>query len=192
MTKAERELQAIRHKLTEWEWKVALAIFKIPPRRLITYRSLSILATGTDANRAAANLRQSLTPPLEAPPHRGLRTTTPEDRASDLARPSACSTGARRRVKEDPGGMTDHPEYTITPPPTCPTKWDHLSSSDQLVLTLMAGQTFPSTVISYSTTRSTRSWGTKKKPYRYRWPDENRDEVLARLLTLTLWDRRDD
>jgi hypothetical protein len=25
-------------------------------------------------------------------------------------------------------------------------------------------------------------WGNKKKPYRYRWPDEVRDEVLARLL----------
>ena len=25
-------------------------------------------------------------------------------------------------------------------------------------------------------------WGTRKKPYRYRWPDEVRDEVLARLL----------
>ena len=27
-------------------------------------------------------------------------------------------------------------------------------------------------------------WGTRKKPYRYRWPDEVRDEVLARLLEL--------
>ena len=27
-------------------------------------------------------------------------------------------------------------------------------------------------------------WGSKKKPYRYRWPDEIRDEVLARLLEL--------
>ena len=27
-------------------------------------------------------------------------------------------------------------------------------------------------------------WGTKKKPYRYRWPDDVRDEVLARLLEL--------
>lgn len=27
-------------------------------------------------------------------------------------------------------------------------------------------------------------WGDKKKPYRYRWPDEIRDEVLARLLAL--------
>jgi hypothetical protein len=26
--------------------------------------------------------------------------------------------------------------------------------------------------------------GTKKKPYRYRWPDEVRDEVLARLIAL--------
>ena len=28
------------------------------------------------------------------------------------------------------------------------------------------------------------TWGNKKKPYRYRWPDEIRDEVLARLLEL--------
>ena len=28
------------------------------------------------------------------------------------------------------------------------------------------------------------TWGRKKKPYRYRWPDTVRDEVLARLLTL--------
>jgi hypothetical protein len=28
------------------------------------------------------------------------------------------------------------------------------------------------------------AWGDKKKPYRYRWPDEVRDEVLARLLEL--------
>ena len=28
------------------------------------------------------------------------------------------------------------------------------------------------------------AWGTRKKPYRYRWPDEVRDEVLARLLEL--------
>jgi hypothetical protein len=27
-------------------------------------------------------------------------------------------------------------------------------------------------------------WGDRKKPYRYRWPDEVRDEVLARLLAL--------
>ena len=28
------------------------------------------------------------------------------------------------------------------------------------------------------------TWGRKKKPYRYRWPDAVRDEVLARLLAL--------
>jgi hypothetical protein len=27
-------------------------------------------------------------------------------------------------------------------------------------------------------------WGDRKKPWRYRWPDEARDEVLARLLEL--------
>jgi len=30
-------------------------------------------------------------------------------------------------------------------------------------------------------------WGRKKKPYRYRWPDDVRDEVLARLLELNAW-----
>ena len=29
-------------------------------------------------------------------------------------------------------------------------------------------------------------WGNKKKPWRYRWPDEVRDEVLARLLELNV------
>ena len=28
------------------------------------------------------------------------------------------------------------------------------------------------------------TWGRRKKPYRYRWPDAVRDEVLARLLAL--------
>ena len=28
------------------------------------------------------------------------------------------------------------------------------------------------------------TWGRKKKPYRYRWPDSVRDEILARLLAL--------
>ena len=28
------------------------------------------------------------------------------------------------------------------------------------------------------------TWGRKKKPWRYRWPDQIRDEVLARLLEL--------
>ena len=28
------------------------------------------------------------------------------------------------------------------------------------------------------------TWGRKKKPYRYRWPDTIRDEMLARLLAL--------
>jgi hypothetical protein len=28
------------------------------------------------------------------------------------------------------------------------------------------------------------TWGARKKPYRYRWPEDVRDEVLARLLAL--------
>jgi hypothetical protein len=35
-------------------------------------------------------------------------------------------------------------------------------------------------------------WGDKKKPYRYRWPDEVRDEVLARLLELNAERARDE
>ena len=42
-------------------------------------------------------------------------------------RPSAGSTGTRRRVKQHSGAMTAHPEYTLTLPPTCPRKWDDLN-----------------------------------------------------------------
>ncbi len=35
-------------------------------------------------------------------------------------------------------------------------------------------------------------WGDKKKPYRYRWPDDMRDEVLARLLELNAERARDE
>ena len=36
-------------------------------------------------------------------------------------------------------------------------------------------------------------WGTRKKPYRYRWPDEVRDEVLARLLELNaIWAAKEE
>ena len=36
------------------------------------------------------------------------------------------------------------------------------------------------------------AWGRKKKPYRYRWPDPVRDEVLARLLELNAERARDE
>lgn len=36
------------------------------------------------------------------------------------------------------------------------------------------------------------TWGDKKKPYRYRWPDEVRDEVLARLLELNARRAKED
>jgi hypothetical protein len=35
-------------------------------------------------------------------------------------------------------------------------------------------------------------WGNKKKPWRYRWPDEVRDEVLARLLELNAERAKDE
>ena len=41
-------------------------------------------------------------------------------------RPSAGSTIPARCAKQDSGGMTDHPEYTLTQPPNCPRKWDHI------------------------------------------------------------------
>ena len=77
-------------------------------------------------------------PPASLRPRRlhpagGLRTTTPEDRASDLARPSARSTGAGRRVKQDPGGMTGHPEYILTPLPACPRNRDQLTLRSERV-----------------------------------------------------------
>ena len=39
-------------------------------------------------------------------------------------------------------------------------------------------------LLDYETDEAT--WGRKKKPYRYRWPDPVRDEVLARLLALNV------
>ena len=59
-------------------------------------------------------------------PHSALADTTPAEAYQNgmlmemqaEARPSACSTGTRRRVKQESGGMTDHPEYTLTLPPT--------------------------------------------------------------------------
>jgi hypothetical protein len=35
-------------------------------------------------------------------------------------------------------------------------------------------------------------WGDKKKPWRYRWPDDVRDEVLARLLELNAERAKDE
>ena len=35
-------------------------------------------------------------------------------------------------------------------------------------------------------------WGGKKKPYRYRWPDEVRDKVLARLFDLNTKRAKED
>ena len=35
-------------------------------------------------------------------------------------------------------------------------------------------------------------WGNKKKPWRYRWPDDIHDEVLARLLALNAEYARED
>ena len=48
-----------------------------------------------------------------------------------------------------------------------------------------AGTTFAPTAnssLDYQIDEAT--WGQKRKPYRYRWPDPVRDEVLARLLAL--------
>ena len=39
-----------------------------------------------------------------------------------LAHPFASSTGTKRRVRQDSGGMNRRMEYTLTQPPTCPKK----------------------------------------------------------------------
>ena len=47
----------------------------------------------------------------------------------------------------------------------------------------MAGPTFlPDCEFLLDYEIDEETWGKKKKPWRYRWPDEVRDEVLARLL----------
>ena len=70
-------------------------------------------------------------------PHSALENSTPaeayekgmqpEIQAEPHRSPAASSTGTARRVKQDSGGMTDQPVYTLTPPPSCPRMWDHLS-----------------------------------------------------------------
>ena len=56
--------------------------------------------------------------------------------APRLACLSAGSTGRAGCVKQDPGGMIDHPEYTLFSPPICPTKWDHLTRISLPLFTL--------------------------------------------------------
>ena len=53
------------------------------------------------------------------------------------------------------------------------------------VLARMAGSDIPTEcefLLDYEIDEE--EWGSKRKPYRYRWPDDVRDEVLARLLAL--------
>jgi len=59
------------------------------------------------------------------------------------------------------------------------------ASMDRAVLDAYGWSDIPTAcefLLDYET--DDEEWGTKKKPYRYRWPDEVRDEVLARLLEL--------
>ena len=49
---------------------------------------------------------------------------------------------------------------------------------DPARLAANAGKSFQGSIVDEE------EWGARKKPYRYRWPDEVRDEVLARLLEL--------
>ena len=48
--------------------------------------------------------------------------TDPRRYTQPLARPSASSPRTGRRAKQDSGGMTDHPEYTLSRPPSCSKK----------------------------------------------------------------------
>ena len=59
------------------------------------------------------------------------------------------------------------------------------AAMDRAVLNAYGWQDIPTDcqfLLDYEIDES--EWGTKKKPYRYRWPNEVRDEVLARLLEL--------
>ena len=59
------------------------------------------------------------------------------------------------------------------------------AAMDRAVLTAYGWQDIPTAcefLLDYEIVEA--EWGTKKKPYRYRWPNEVRDEVLARLLEL--------
>ena len=74
-------------------------------------------------------------------PHSALADSTPTEACDNgmlLERqaephpspaPLPGSTGTRRRAKQDSGGMTDHPEYTLSRPPSRPRNQDHLSSA---------------------------------------------------------------
>ena len=59
------------------------------------------------------------------------------------------------------------------------------AAMDRAVLNAYGWQDIPTDcefLLDYEIDEET--WGTKKKPYRYRWPNDVRDEVLARLLEL--------
>ena len=59
------------------------------------------------------------------------------------------------------------------------------SAIDRIVLDAYGWSDIPTDcdfLLDYEIDEAT--WGRKKKPYRYRWPDRVRDEVLARLLAL--------
>ena len=62
------------------------------------------------------------------------------------------------------------------------------AAMDRAVLDAYGWTDLQPTCDSSSTTRRTRTTGVRpaarKKPWRYRWPDDFRDEVLARLLEL--------
>ncbi len=81
-------------------------------------------------------------------------------------RTTASTTRTRTRLRSSPSAAS-------TP------SWTGLSS------TPTAGGTFPPAASSCLSTRSTKkSGGGRRRPCRYRWPDEVHDEVLARLLEL--------
>ena len=98
--------------------------------RCTAWRARAIVLGGLVAaaiyTAAALGLDASFRP-RRLHPSGSLRTRTPEaGRASHHARPSASSIGTARRVKQDPGGTIERPEYTLTLPPNCPRKWGHL------------------------------------------------------------------
>lgn len=102
MTKAWKELPDIRRDLSDWEWAVTEAILVIPPGRLITYKGLSILATGGgDASRAVGTLRRKLYRLLGHKTHVPLhRIAKQGDLTSKYDSPATRRENARRRKEE--------------------------------------------------------------------------------------------
>ena len=73
----------------------------------------------------------------------GIDQTEPDGSVTVYAtpRPPLCQLKRNRQAcQTDSGGMTDHPEYTLSLPPSCPRNQDHLNFQ---VTTFKGGGSIP-------------------------------------------------